>query len=414
VRLLRILFHNCRILHPLNGGDRIRTFNMLKELRKAHELTYLCLRTPADSDEAVALANEYCHEVIPVPHAVKNKRGPRFYAEVLGNTLFGKYPFLASKYVSAETVGHLERLIVSGRFDLIICDYLAPMGNLLELGARPRLPMMLFQHNVESVIFKRHSETASNPLKRALYRRQWKAVERLERQAAAFVDTQVAVSESDVVLFREMGMTNVLGAVPTGVDCEFFQPPAQRASRPVMAFLGAMDWDANQDAVRWFAGEILPRIRAAVPDAEFLGIGRNPPASLRALAENDPRIRLTGTVPDVRPHMADAAVMILPLRVGGGTRIKVYEAMAMGTPVVSTSIGVEGLDYEHGKNVVIADNADDFATSVIQLLQNPERAAAMAADARLHVAANYSWSVVAGIFSRYCAETVDAAGRRAV
>jgi glycosyltransferase involved in cell wall biosynthesis len=351
---------------------------------------------------------------MPVAHAVKNKRGPRFYAEVLGNTLFGKYPFLASKYISRESTAHLIRLIESGRFDLIICDYLAPMGNLLELPVRPRLPMMLFQHNVESVIFKRHAETASNPLKRALYWKQWRAVERMERQAAAFVDTQVAVSESDVSLFREMGMTNVLGAVPTGVDCEFFQPAVQGAERPVMAFLGAMDWDANQDAVRWFATEILPRIRTVVPEAEFLGIGRNPPASLRALAVSDPRIRLTGTVPDVRPYMAEAAAMVLPLRVGGGTRIKVYEAMAMGTPVISTTIGVEGLDYKHGKNVLIADTAEEFANAVILLLNDPVRARVIATEARRHVAEKYSWKVVAEIFSRYCAQTVAAGGRRAV
>jgi glycosyltransferase involved in cell wall biosynthesis len=181
-----------------------------------------------------------------------------------------------------------------------------------------------------------------------------------------------------------------------------------------MAFLGAMDWDANQDAVRWFTSEILPRIRVAVPDAEFLGIGRNPPSSLRALAECDSRIRLTGTVPDVRPHMAEAAVMILPLRVGGGTRIKVYEAMAMGTPVISTTIGVEGLDYEHGRNVLIADTAEEFANAVIGLLRDSGKASAIAEEARRHVAENYSWKVVAEIFSRYCAETVDAAGRRAV
>ncbi len=411
---MRILFHNCRILHPLNGGDRIRTFNMLKELRKRHEITYLCLRTPADSDESVALAAEYCQEVIPVPHAVKNKRGLRFYAEVFGNTFFGKYPFLASKYVSHESIAHLRRLISAGRYDLLICDYLAPMGNLLELRERPRVPMMLFQHNVESVIFKRHAETSGNPLKRALYRKQWRAVERMEREAASFVDTQVAVSESDAALFREMGMKNVLGAVPTGVDCEFFQPPAARTERPVLAFLGAMDWDANQDAVRWFTTEILPRIRSTVPDAEFLGIGRNPPASLRALAESDSRIRLTGTVPDVRPHMAEAAAMVLPLRVGGGTRIKVYEAMAMGTPVISTSIGAEGLDYEHGKNILIADDAESFANACIALLRDREKAASIATEARRHVAEKYSWGVVADIFSRYCVETVEAAARRAV
>ena len=409
---LRILFHNCRILHPLNGGDRIRTFNMLKELRKRHHITYLCLRTPADSEESVALASEYCHELIPVAHAVKNKRGLRFYAEVLGNTFFGKYPFLASKYVSAESIAHLSRLIAGGQFDLLICDYLAPMGNLLELPERPRVPMMLFQHNVESVIFKRHAETATNPLKRALYRKQWRAVERMEQQAAAFVDTQVAVSESDASLFQEMGMRNVLGAVPTGVDCEFFQPPAQPPKRPVLAFLGAMDWEANQDAVRWFTTEVLPRIRARVPAAEFLGIGRNPPASLRALAASDPLVRLTGTVPDVRPHMAEAAAMVLPLRVGGGTRIKVYEAMAMGTPVISTTIGAEGLDYTHGKNILIADTAEAFANEAIALLSDAARAAEIAAEARRHVAENYSWGSVASIFGHYCEQTVERAKPR--
>jgi polysaccharide biosynthesis protein PslH len=409
---LKILFHNCRILHPLNGGDRIRTFNMLKELRKRHELTYLCLRTPADTAEAVAQASEYCHEVIPVDHPVKNKRGLRFYAEVLGNTLFGKYPFLASKYVSPASIAHLKRLIASEKFDLLICDYLAPMGNLLELAARPALPMMLFQHNVESVIFKRHAEATANPVKRALYLRQWRAVERMERQAAAFVDTQVSVSDSDTDLFRAMGMTNVLGAVPTGVDCDFFQPPAEPAKKPVLAFLGSMDWDANQDAVRWFTTEILPRIRAKVPQAEFLGIGRNPPAALRALAESDPLIRLTGTVPDVRPHMADAAAMVLPLRVGGGTRIKVYEAMAMGAPVISTTIGAEGLDYTHGRNILIADTAEAFAEETIRLLQSPALAAGIAAEARTHVAEKYSWGSVAEIFSRYCEQTLERAKRR--
>ena len=409
---MRILFHNCRILHPLNGGDRIRTFNMLKELRRRHEVTYLCLRTPADSEGSVALASSYCHEIAPIPHGVKNKRGLRFYAEVLGNTLFGKYPFLASKYVSREAVAQLSRFVASGRFDLLICDYLAPMGNLLELAERPRLPMMLFQHNVESVIFKRHAEASANPLMRALYRRQWRAVERMEQTAAAFVDAQVSVSDSDTELFRSMGMTNVLGAVPTGVDCDFFQPPARRPARPVLAFLGSMDWDANQDAVRWFITEILPRIRARVPQAEFLGIGRNPPASLRALAESDPLIRLTGTVPDVRPPMGEAAAMVLPLRVGGGTRIKVYEAMAMGTPVISTSIGAEGLDYTHGRNIQIADTAEAFAAEAVALLESPARAGELAAEARRHVAENYSWGSVAEIFSRYCEQAVERGRRR--
>jgi polysaccharide biosynthesis protein PslH len=275
--------------------------------------------------------------------------------------------------------------------------------NFLELPARPAVPSLLFQHNVESVIFQRHAETARNFLKRALYRRQWKMLRKFERQSAQFVDAQVAVSESDATYFRkELGMSNVLGAVPTGVDCEFFQPPAQPASKPVLAFLGSMDWDANQDAVNWFAGEILPRIRQKVPGAEFLVIGRNPPAALRALAERDAGIRITGTVPDVRPLMTEAAAMVLPLRVGGGTRIKIYEAMAMGAPVVSTTIGAEGLDVAHDKNIFLADTAETFAEQAIRLLEDPRRAKMIAGEARRHVAEKYSWSTVAEIFTGFC------------
>lgn len=404
---LRILFHNCRLLHPLNGGDRIRTYNMLRELKKLHHVTYLCLRTPADVPDAVAKASEYCHEVIPVDHPVKNRRSLQFYAEVLGNTLFGKYPFLGSKYVSRGVIQHLRTLATPEKFDLLVCDYLAPMGNLLELKKRPAIPTLLFQHNVESMIFARHAETAGNPIKAAIYRRQWQKTRAFEQDCARFVDAQVAVSDADATTFRqEIGMKNVLGAVPTGVDCNYFQPPVNPAQKPVLAFLGAMDWDANQDAVLWFSNEILPRIRQKNPDAEFLLIGRNPPAALRDLAARDPKVRVTGTVPDVRPVMHEAYAMVLPLRIGGGTRIKVYEAMAMGVPVISTTIGAEGLDTTHGRNILIADTAEAFANESVALLQDPARARALALEARRHVEENYSWTRVAGIFSDYCRETV--------
>jgi glycosyltransferase involved in cell wall biosynthesis len=413
---LRILFHNCRLLHPLNGGVRIRTYNMLRELRARHQITYLCLRTPADAPSATEQAAEYCHDVVAVDHPVKNRRSLWFYLEVLGNTLFGKYPFLASKYVSRAAVAQLQSLVNSANrrsFDLLICDYLAPMGNLLELGTRPRVPTLLFQHNVESMIFERHANTARNPAKAMIYRQQWRMTRALERQSAEFVDAQVAVSESDARHFREeCGMANVLGAVPTGVDCNYFQAREAPPAKPVLAFLGAMDWDANLDAARWFATEILPKIRQSVPAAEFLVIGRNPPAQLRDLAASDPRIQITGTVPDVRPVMREAAAMVLPLRIGGGTRIKVYEAMAMGVPVISTRIGAEGLDVTHGENILLADTAGEFAQQAAGLVSDAAKAQRIAAAARARVAGKYSWSRVAEQFSDYCYEAVQRGERR--
>jgi polysaccharide biosynthesis protein PslH len=219
--------------------------------------------------------------------------------------------------------------------------------------------------------------------------------------------------ESDTAILRdEFGMQNVLGAVPTGVDCDYFQPNAQPAAKPVLAFLGAMDWDANQDAVLWLIEAILPRVWEQVPETEFRVIGRNPPARMQALSAAEPRIRFTGTVPDVRPFMREATAMVLPLRIGGGTRIKIYEAMAMGVPVVSTAIGAEGLDVQHDRNILLADTAEDFAKATLLALTNSPRAAEIARAAREHVAANYSWSRVAKIFSDYCADTISAAADR--
>lgn len=408
---MRILFHNCRLLHPLHGGDRIRTYNMLRHLRKWYHITYLTLRTPADTVAAVSLADEYCHELITIDHGVKNQRSLRFYADVAANTFLGKYPFLGQKYVSPGVTRSIAGLTATGHtpaFDLLICDYLAPMVNFLELPARPPQPVLLFQHNVESMIFKRHASASRNPLKRLLYWIQWRKILELERSSAAFADAQVAVSDSDADFFRtRLGMDNVLGAVPTGVDCEYFQPPESPPARPRMAFLGSMDWDANQDAVRWFADEILPRIQKRVPAAEFLVIGRNPPAWLRDRAAGDSRVHVTGTVPDVRPDMASAKVMVLPLRIGGGTRIKIYEAMAMGVPVVSTRVGAEGLDVLHGGNILLADTAEQFADACIGLLEQPGEAARISAAARRHVAERYSWEGVTEIFSQFCEQAVE-------
>jgi glycosyltransferase involved in cell wall biosynthesis len=406
---LHILIHNCRLLHPLHGGDRIRTYHMLRELRKRHHLTYLCLRTPADQEDAASRALEYCHELIAIAHPVTNQRSLRFYAGVVWNTCFGKYPFLSQKYLSREALRQLAKITSPAEkpaFDLIVCDYLAPMVNLLELPRRPELPILLFQHNVESVIFGRHAQTAKHRIKARLYHRQWQMMRRFENQSAAYVDAQIAVSEADVSVFRAFGMTNVFGAVPTGVDCEYFQPSEKLPVKPVLAFLGAMDWDANEDAVKWFIAEILPRVRAQIPGVEFRVIGRNPSGALQELVARDESIHLTGTLPDIRPAVAEARAMVLPLRIGGGTRIKIYEAMAMGVPVISTTIGAEGLDVTHGRNILLADTPDAFASETVALLKDTNHAAAIAQEARQHVATNYSWARVAEIFSDFCHQAI--------
>lgn len=401
-RRLRILWINCRLLHPLNGGDRIRTYNMLRELKRRHHITYLCFRTPVDPEEAVQRATEFCDEVIAVPHPQTSARSWRFYAAVLRNVVAGKYPYIAEKYRSPETMAHIQKLTAQNRFDLMICDYLSSVINLLELRNKPKIPVVIFQHNVESLIWKRHIECATNVLKRFVYQKEWTLTHRLEDTSAAFADGQITVSEDEYRYFKnDRGMQNVLGAVPTGVDCEYYQP-SKNPEPHTMAFLGSMDWHANIDSVEFFVREIYPPVKARFPSVKFLAIGRNPPSQIRALAEKDPSIEVTGTVPDVRPYLARASLMVLPLRVGGGTRIKVFEAMAAGLAVVSTHVGAEGLPVTDGENIVFAEKPDEFADKICDLLADPERSRRIAYNGLEMVRKHFSWGASVDMFERHC------------
>lgn len=407
---LRLLWINCRLLHPLNGGDRIRTYNMLKLLKQRHHIKYLSPKTPQDAPEAVTQATEFCDEVIAVPHNPPRRRSLRFIADVATNSFFGKVPLIAKKYWSPETVNHLRTIIGRQEVDLIVCDYLPPMINVLALGAKPPVPTLIFQHNVESLIWKRHVECSSNPLKKFVCKKEWELTHAFEETAAAFVDGQITVSEDEYQYFRNVrGMKNVLGAVPTGVDCDYYKP-AQNPEPFTMAFLGSMDWHANLDAVDFFVRNIYPQIKAKHPKARFLIIGRNPPDHIRALTNSDPSIEVTGTVPDVRPYLARASIMVLPLRVGGGTRIKVFEAMAAGLAVVSTHVGAEGLPVKHDEHIMFADSATDFSDRVCELFENRQKLRDIANNSVQLVRAKFSWNAAVEIFEQHCFELLKQKG----
>jgi glycosyltransferase involved in cell wall biosynthesis len=174
-------------------------------------------------------------------------------------------------------------------------------------------------------------------------------------------------------------------------------------------FTGSMDWLPNEDAVAWFAGRILPRILAEVPDARFTIVGRTPSEKVRALARTNAAITVTGSVPDVRPYMERAAAFVIPIRIAGGTRLKVYEAMGMEIPIVSTTIGVEGLPVRDGAELLIADEPDRFANAVMRLLRDPELGARLARPAAERVRSEFGWREVAARFGRICGELAGSA-----
>jgi glycosyltransferase involved in cell wall biosynthesis len=280
------------------------------------------------------------------------------------------------------------------RFDGIVCDFLFPTPNFEDPSQ-----YTLFQHNVETMIWRRHAENAGDPLRRAYFGLQAKRMFEFERKICQSAASLIAVSEVDAELFRTLfGVTNV-SVVPTGVDVEYFTPPADTAAPATdLMFVGSMDWMPNSDGMVWFVRDVLPIIRAKRPGCTLAIVGRQPGAEIRALAAQDSNIQVTGTVPDVRPYLWGSKVSIVPLRIGGGTRLKIYEAMAARTAVVSTTIGAEGLAVESPINIRLADEPETFASACLNLLDGKEERARVADAAYDLVLSRFSWDQVVRSF----------------
>jgi sugar transferase (PEP-CTERM/EpsH1 system associated) len=406
---LRILWLKTELLHPVDKGGKIRTYHMLKELRRAHHVTYLTLDDGAAGAAARAQAREYCHELVCVPHRTRPKFSPGFYAELALN-LASPLPYFMKKYESPAMRREIEARTAGAGFDVLVCDFLQPSVN---VPARLALPTVLFQHNVEAMIWRRHYEVQANPLKKAYLYGQWRKSFAYERAACRRFDQVVAVSQEDAATMRrDYGLADSVAAVPTGVDTEFFRPAGGGArKRHNLVFTGSMDWLPNEDAIRYFTREIMPRIKSVLPDVTLTVVGRNPFRSLVELSARDPSVIVTGRVEDVRPFMEEASAYVVPLRIGGGTRLKIYEAMAMEKPIVSTTVGAEGLPVRDGEELLLADGAEAFAGRVLEVLQNEPLAQALGQRAAALVRREFGWGRVAARFAEICARVLK--GRRA-
>lgn len=400
---MRILWLKTELLHPIDKGGKIRTYAMMRELRAHHHITYLTLDDGSASADAMSRAQEYCHEVIRVPFAQPARRSVAFYLDLVRN-LASRWPYAVAKYRSPAMQEAIAQAVRTGRYDVIVCDFLFPSLNLPDgLG----VPTVLFQHNVEATIWERHVAVAPPGVRRAYLRLQWRRMAAWEGRECRRFDHVIAVSDADRDLLRTAYATPSVSSVPTGVDTTYFAPSGAEPRRPLeMVFTGSMDWMPNEDGIGWFCETVLPRVRAQVPEATVAIVGRNPSPRIRALATQHAGVSVTGTVPDVRPYLERAGVLVVPLRVGGGTRLKIYEGMAMGRPTVSTTIGAEGLPVSHGDEILIADAPEEFAAAITRLLQVPAEGDALGARAAARVRRDFSWGTVAAAFATACERTV--------
>jgi polysaccharide biosynthesis protein PslH len=391
---VKILWVSSGFLHPTTRGGQIRTLEMLRCLRARHEIHYLALHD--GRPEALERSAEYCSKAWPVPFVLATRNSPRFWMQTARELFFTRLPVVVARKRVRAAKALIETLLAQERFDVVVSDFLSPVCNLPSSQ-----PFVLFEHNVETMMWRRHHESARNPVKRAFFRGQAERMLAFEREACKRAVHVIAVSEVDASQLRQLCGVSHVSAIPTGVDAEHFARPATASTgaQSDLLFTGSMDWMPNIDGILWFAREVLPLIRRQSPACSLTIAGRRPPASVRALGA-DPAIRVTGTVDDIRPYFWGAKIAIVPLRVGSGTRLKIYEAMAAGAAVVSTTIGAEGLEVSPNDNIRLADSTEDFASACLELLNNAAERIRQAQSALRLVRERFSWEVVAESFEK--------------
>ncbi|MBF0110503.1 MAG: glycosyltransferase [Magnetococcales bacterium] len=397
--LPRILFATPRFLFPLDTGGQIRS---AKILRAAHgTLLHVTLMSPATPEQIHAHAEELkgvCDRFIPY---APRWRHPlvRSLGRIL--SLLGPWPVSVATDYSPSFRKRLREERQQGNHCAEVCDFIHLSVNHDQIP--DDIPVILFTHNVEQEIFQRRMEIATAWWERWLWRNQYQKMRRLEQTMVPLFPRILTVSERDTLFFRTDPGHPDVRTIPTGVDFERlpWRPPAEP---PEVVFIGSMDAHQNVEGVQWFLRDIWPHLSQRVPDARIRVIGRHPPRSLTSAHEHDPRVIFTGWVADVAKESRQGRLLAVPLRVGGGTRIKIYEAMALGLPVVSTAVGAEGLELTPGIHYLEADHPLAFADAVATLLEDRQKCLELSQAARKQVENCCGWKRAAEVLRAACTD----------
>lgn len=389
-RSLHVVVINFELPFPMTAGNRIRTLNLLLPLAQRHRITFLARRNadPAEAEQAAAFLKEKGINAVFVDAPVPSRSGPRFYARLAAN-LASPLPYPVTAHLSVGIREAIARLAASEPVDLWQAESTAFIEAMKGIIAQPRV---VIAHNVETLIWERYRETETSPVKRWYITQQWKKYQRFERRAFAEATRVVAVSQEDARLMREEFHAPRVDVVDNGIDRAFFESVERRPQPGRILFLGSLSWRPNMDAIHLLLDQIFPAVRAEVPDATLALVGRQPGDSLVRRATATPGVELHASVPDVRPYLSRASVMAVPLRVGGGSRLKILEAMAAGLPVVSTGVGAEGLEITPGQDYIRADEPAAMAQALVNCLRDPKPAETAAQRARPFVLDRYDWN----------------------
>lgn len=390
---MRVLFLSQIVPYPPHGGVLQRGYNLLRELGRHARVHLLAFVHPDELATEAALAEsrealkKFCDTVEYFPLWPKASAAHRACA--LAASAASSDPFSVIAHRSAAFGRAVAQALQTAPVDMIHVDTVA-LAQFVP-WERP-IPRVLTHHNIESMLMERRGQAEKGWLARKFVQREAGKLRTYEATSARF-DINIVMSRPDERALAAQVPGVRTAVVPNGVDVEYFTPdPSQETA--ALVYTGGMNMFANRDAVLFFLNEVFPMVAARVPDVQFYAVGQDPPAELQAIAERDPRVHVTGKVRDIRPFVWKSAVYVVPLRVGGGTRLKVLDAMAMGKAMVSTSIGCEGIDVRDGEHLVKADTPRTFADATVSLLQDPSRRLALGRAARALAEQRYAWPVI--------------------
>jgi glycosyltransferase involved in cell wall biosynthesis len=382
---MRILALSVTSPMPANNGVKMRTWSVLRALAaEGHEIALITFADPSAEDKPSPELSRICRRVIQIPHRLKSLSS---HADYLGRVahLLSSSPYGVVASQSSEMASEIVTLLDKNSVDVILCEQ---TDLLINLPAQLPVPVLVDFHNVDYLILERYLRFERNPLKRMYAWLESRKLLAWERKACRTASAALACSHHDRALLQALGPNLPMFVVPNVVDVNEYAPDGKEDARKVL-FQGGLDWYPNRDAVEFFVAHIFAQIRSQVPEVKFVVAGRNPPEDFRQRLSRVPGVEFTGTVPDMRAEITSAAVCVVPLRMGSGTRLKILESAAMAKPIVSTNLGTEGLEFLNGEEILLEDDPSAFAVAVVKLLKAPADRKHLGQAARKRVEQDY-------------------------
>ncbi len=389
---MNILFLTPYLPYPLNNGGLIRVFHLLTNIAKKHQVTLLCMEPDNDKQrEGIDILRSKGIDVNLIPVAANQKKEKKRLYQL--KSLFSNKTYQYHQYYSKRMQQAITEQLDSNKYDLLMVEF-SQMG---YYDITTDIPRYVDQHNVEYEIMQRTYETEKSPLRRLLAKSEWRKYREHEIENCEKFSGCLTTSKRDADILQQRSPGMECHVIPNGVDSDFFKPVNAPVDPNMILFTGTISYYPNTEGILWFYHNIWHLVKQKNPKATFCIAGKSPPAEVQNLSALDNQITVTGAVDDMRDYYAKATVVVVPLRVGGGTRLKILEGMAMQKAIISTSVGAEGIDHTDGKNILLRDTPEAFADAVIEVMSNQKLRVDLEQAGRQLVEDKYDWQAVGSI-----------------